>query len=256
MVKYAPRKVYIRESGGYVELSYTEFCRCRESDQTYMDKLFIPIQGCLLEVVREQYTDFYRDKERWRYLQKLDTKNRLLSLDGFTDSEGNPLDFITDEAVDIAETVVNAVMVDRLKAALPLLSDSEQELIQAIFFDGLSEREVSALSDINAFNAGKKRDKALDLLSAWLPDVEKFSKEIGKQQAYIDSLKERIGQESDYAGRMRDEKYEQELKVQKANQKIFELQRTNEQMGRLLSKIPPEVLEELQKNHRSRAKER
>ena len=83
MVKYAPRKVYIRESGGYVELSYTEFCRCRESDQTYMDKLFIPIQGCLLEVVREQYTDFYRDKERWRYLQKLDTKNRLLSLDGF-----------------------------------------------------------------------------------------------------------------------------------------------------------------------------
>ena len=57
MVKYAPRKVYIRESGGYVVLSYTEFCRCRESDQTYMDKLFIPIQGCLLEVVREQYTD-------------------------------------------------------------------------------------------------------------------------------------------------------------------------------------------------------
>ena len=118
------------------------------------------------------------------------------------------------------------------------------------------EEIVSALSDINAFNAGKKRDKALDLLSAWLPDVEKFSKEIGKQQAYIDSLKERIGQESDYAGRMCDEKYEQELKVQKANQKIFELQRTNEQMGRLLSKIPPEVLEELQKNHRSRAKER
>ncbi len=100
------------------------------------------------------------------------------------------------------------------------------------------EEIVSALSDINAFNAGKKRDKALDLLSAWLPDVEKFSKEIGKQQAYIDSLKE-SGQESDYAGRMRDEKYEQELKVQKANQKIFELQRTNEQMGRLLSKSRP-----------------
>ncbi len=118
------------------------------------------------------------------------------------------------------------------------------------------EEIVSALSDINAFNAGKKRDKALELIAAWLPDVEKFSKEISKQSAYINSLKEQIGQESDYAGRMRDEKYEQELKVQKANQKIFELQRTNEQMGRLLSKIPPEVLEELQKNHKSRAKER
>ena len=48
---------------------------------------------------------------------------------------------------------------------------------------------VSALSDINAFNAGKKRDKALELVAAWLPEVEKFSKEIGRQQAYIDSLK-------------------------------------------------------------------
>lgn len=118
-------------------------------------------QGCLLEVVREQYTDFYRDKERWRYLQKLDTKNRLLSLDGFTDSEGNPLDFITDEAVDIAETVVNAVMVDRLKAALPLLSDSEQELIQAIFFDGLSEREVGARLGITQSVVNKRKARIL-----------------------------------------------------------------------------------------------
>ena len=86
--------------------------------------------------------------------------------------------------------------------------------------------------------------------------MEKFSKEIGKQQVYIDSLKERIGQETDYAGRMRDEKYEQELKVQKANQKIFELQRTNEQMGRLLKKIPPGVLEELQKTGRNKSRER
>jgi len=118
------------------------------------------------------------------------------------------------------------------------------------------EEIVKALSDINAFNAGKKRDKALELVAAWLPEVEKFSKEIGRQQAYIDSLKEQIGQEADYAGRMRDEKYEQELKVQKANQRIFELQRTNEQMGRLLSKIPPEVLEELQRTGRNKSRER
>ena len=120
-----------------------------------------PHSGCLLEVVREQYTDFYRDKERWRYLKKLDTKNSLLSLDGFTDSEGKPLDFIADEAADIAETVVNAVMVDRLKAALPLLSDSEQELIQAIFFDGLSEREVGARLGITQSVVNKRKARIL-----------------------------------------------------------------------------------------------
>ena len=88
-VKYAPRKVYIKESSGYVELSYKDFCRRRQTDQSYMDKLFIPVQGCLLEVMREQYTEFYKDKERWRYLKKLDTNHSLLSLEGFTDGEGN-----------------------------------------------------------------------------------------------------------------------------------------------------------------------
>ena len=129
-MRYAPRKVYIKENSGYVELSYQDFCRRRQADQSYMDKLFIPVQGCLLEVVREQYTDFYRDKERWHYLKKLDANHKLLSVEGFTDSEGNVLDFIVDEAVDVAETVVHAVMVDRLKAALPLLSDGEQALVR------------------------------------------------------------------------------------------------------------------------------
>ena len=160
-MKYTPRTGYIKESGGYVELSYKDFCRRRQADQSYMDKLFIPIQGCLIEVMREQYTDFYRDKERWRYLRKLDTKNSLLSLDGFVDDEGNALDFIADEAVDIAETVVNAVMVDRLKDALSLLSGSEQALIQAIFFDGLSEREVGLRLGITQSVVNKRKAKIL-----------------------------------------------------------------------------------------------
>ena len=160
-MKYAPRKVYIKENNVYVELSYTDFCRRRQADQSYMDKLFIPVQGCLLEVVREQYTDFYRDKERWRYLKKLDTNHKLLSLEGFTDSEGNVLDFIVDEVVDVAETVVHAVMVDRLKTALRLLSDSERVLVNAIFFEELSEWEVGLRLGITQSVVNKRKAKIL-----------------------------------------------------------------------------------------------
>ena len=160
-MKYAPRKVYIKENNVYVELSYKDFCCRRESDQSYLDKLFIPVQGCLLEVVREQYADFYKDKERWRYLKKLDTNHSLLSLEGFTDSEGNALDFIIDETVDVAETVVHAVMVDRLKAALPLLSDGEQAVVKAIFFEELSEREVGLRLDITQSVVNKRKAKIL-----------------------------------------------------------------------------------------------
>ncbi len=160
-MKYAPRKVYIKENNVYVELSYKDFCCRREFDQSYLDKLFIPVQGCLLEVVREQYADFYKEKERWRYLKKLDTNHSLLSLEGFTDSEGNALDFVIDEAVDVAETVVHAVMVDRLKAALPLLSDGEQAVVKAIFFEELSEREVGLRLDITQSVVNKRKAKIL-----------------------------------------------------------------------------------------------
>ena len=163
-MKYAPRKVYIKESGSYVELSYRDFCCRRQANQSYLDKLFIPIQGCLLEVAREQYTDFYRDKERWRYLQKLDTKNSLLSLDGFMDDEGNALDFIADESADVEKAVIHAVMLDRLKAALPLLSNSEQTLIQAIFFDGLTEREVGFRLGMTQSVINKRKAKILSKL--------------------------------------------------------------------------------------------
>ena len=133
-MKYAPIKVYIKESGGYVELSYMDFCRCRQADQSYMDKLFIPVQGCLLEVVWEQYANFCKEKERWRYLKKLDTNHKLLSLEGFTDSEGNVIDFIVDEAVDVAETVVHAVMVDRRTLQIVLLK-----------MQGYSTKEIAPL---------------------------------------------------------------------------------------------------------------
>lgn len=133
--------------------------RCR-SPPLHLDFYISKIQiGGISGEIRTKKSIYQR--KRWRYLQKLDARNSLLSLDGFTDSEGNPLDFIADEAADIAETVVNAVMVDRLKAALPLLSDSEQELIQAIFFDGLSEREVGARLGITQSVVNKRKARIL-----------------------------------------------------------------------------------------------
>ena len=159
-MKYAPRKVYLKENGGYVELSYTDFCRRREADHTYSDKLFIPVQGCLIEVVREQYTDFYRDKERWRYLQKLDAKNSLLSLDGFVDSEGNALDFIA-ETAGVEETVIHSMMLDRLNAALLLLSDDERALIRAIFFDGVSTKEIAKMENVDQSTVNRHKLKIL-----------------------------------------------------------------------------------------------
>ena len=71
------------------------------------------------------------------------------------------LDFIVDEAADVAENVVRAAMVDRLKATLLLLSDSEQALIQAIFFEELSEQEAGLRLGITQSVVNKRKAKIL-----------------------------------------------------------------------------------------------
>ncbi len=71
------------------------------------------------------------------------------------------IDFVVDEAVDVAETVIHAAMVDRLKAALPLLSGSEQALINAIFFEELSEREVGLRLGVTQSVVNKRKAKIL-----------------------------------------------------------------------------------------------
>lgn len=80
-MKYAPKKVFIIDKGSYMEISYQEFCECREKEGSFVKRHFIPVQGMLLEVPEEVYVEFYREKERNHYLEKLDKKNGLLSLE-------------------------------------------------------------------------------------------------------------------------------------------------------------------------------
>ena len=69
--------------------------------------------------------------------------------------------FLCHTPVHLRQTVVHAVMVDRLKAALPLLSDGEQALIKAIFFEGLSEREVELRLGVTQSVVNKRKSKIL-----------------------------------------------------------------------------------------------
>ena len=129
MKKYAPRKVFILENGEYIELSNEEFERRKENNPTYADRCFIPVQGFLLEVSREQYEDFYRAKERQAYLRRLDLKYGLLSIDAFDSEDDNGTDYIQAETEDVAETVAHLLLLGKLRSVIAMLPEDEKELI-------------------------------------------------------------------------------------------------------------------------------
>ena len=67
-MKKTPKKVFIRENGKYVEITYEELCRRLETNQTYADRKFLSLHGMLMEVTDEDYQLFYQDLEQQRYL--------------------------------------------------------------------------------------------------------------------------------------------------------------------------------------------
>ena len=156
MKKYAPRKVFILENNGYIELTYEEFENRKDNDPSYESKFFIPVQGYLLEVDQGQYEDFYRAKERQKYLRKLDAKYGLLSIEAFDTEDDNGTDYIQAETEDVAETVAHLLLLDKLRLIITMLKKEDQDLIQAMFYEGLTERQYAERCGVNR-NAVHKR---------------------------------------------------------------------------------------------------
>ncbi len=168
MKKYAPRKVFILENGEYIELTNEEF-ECRKvNDPTYADRYFIPIQGFLMEVSKEHYQDFYRAKEREAYLKKLDAKYGLLSIDAFDTDDDNGTDYISDDTEDVAETVAHLLLLDKLRSVIPMLTEKEQELIQALFFQGMTEREYAKECGVSQVAIHKRKNRIMAKLKIFL----------------------------------------------------------------------------------------
>ena len=119
----------IIENGGYTELTYEEFRRREQICPLYADKLFLPLYGRLMEVSKEDYTEFYRAKRRQKYLDERSAENGDFSYDMLTTDEFSGEDILIAEQPDVCDAVVESIMTDKLRKAILKLSDEEQLLI-------------------------------------------------------------------------------------------------------------------------------
>lgn len=163
-MKYAPKKVFVLENGSYKELSYEEFCICRDTDTTYADRFFIPLHGMLMEVSQKDYTDFYKSKRRQKYIDERSAENRNFSYDMLTTDDFNGEDILVDTSQDISDAVIHKIMLDKLSDSLILLSDDEQKIIREIFYDGLSERTLAEKYGVSQVAIHKRKIKIIEKL--------------------------------------------------------------------------------------------
>lgn len=158
-MKKQPKAVYIIENGGYTELTYEEFRRREQICPLYADKLFLPLYGRLMEISKEDYTEFYRAKRRQKYLNERSADNGDFSYNMLTTDEFSGEDILIAEQPDVCDAVVESIMTDKLHKSLQLLNQDEKLLIHALYFERKSERKVSAETGIpqKTINDRKRR---------------------------------------------------------------------------------------------------
>ena len=104
-------------------------------------------------------TAFYREKERERYLRKLDSALFLCNLD--LKSEEIPL---RDENTDIEQQTEDRLMIEKMYSCLRLLDPDDAEFIRMYFFQHVSRKELAKKYGVHPSNISRKAAKILEKL--------------------------------------------------------------------------------------------
>ncbi len=114
----------------------------------------------------------------------------------------------------------------------------------------------SAINDIGLMGNAKKKDAAIALLGRYAPEMAKLKVQLQSTDKHIAYLESELLSERNVTSRYRSKNYEQELDLQEANNKIYELNRKQKELEKVISQIPPEVLQRMAQQEREERKKR
>ena len=118
------------------------------------------------------------------------------------------------------------------------------------------EEILKAINDIGVFNSGKKKEEAIALLGRYAPEMAKLKDQLKVTDERIDYLERTLSDESESLRFYRSDNYEKELTIKEQNKKLFDLNLKQKQLDKIISRIPPDLLEKIRKNELKSRKER
>lgn len=163
-MKYSPKKVFVLENGQYTEITFEELQRREKDIIGYKEKYFLPLHGMLMEVTKEGYTLYYKEKRRERYIAEQAKEVGAFSYDALTTDEFNGEEILVDVNNSPEEEAERHLMIEMMLGLFQKLTTEEQTLIKAIYFDGMSEREYAAKLGIYHNAVHKRKLKILEKL--------------------------------------------------------------------------------------------
>ena len=128
-------------------------------------KYYIRVPEALVEVSEEVYKTYrYMDRHS-QTLEEKDSRNQVLYYDALDTDEILGADMFPDQSSpSVEDQVIANVMSAKLRRCLALLPEEDRKLIQAIYYEGLSEEAAGQRFGISQPAISKKRDRILQKL--------------------------------------------------------------------------------------------
>lgn len=132
-------------------------------------KYFMRVGDQLIEVAEEVYMLHHQTKRRAQYLEERDLANGVVYYSNMDTEETTGEDSIPDKSTPpVDDAVVQKIMVEKLNQSLKLLSKDELKLVNALFYEGFSEREWSVRSGIPQKTINDRKQRILNKLKKLL----------------------------------------------------------------------------------------
>ena len=126
---------------------------------------YIYVDGRPVCVTEEVYRTYYKMRRVEKTLIEKDVRNHLVHYNAWSDSFLDGARPLTGAPVPTPEDLVIAEQTrDKLKHCLNLLSETERELIHALFFEGTTIAKLSEQTNIPKRTLGCRRDRILKKL--------------------------------------------------------------------------------------------
>ena len=132
-------------------------------------KYYIRVPEALVEVPKEIYVEFYRSERRLRTLEEKDQRNGLISYNTFDTDEGLGEEYVADlTAYSLEDLAISRLMQRKLRHCIALLPAEDQKLIQALFYDQMTEAEAGKCMGISQAAISKWKDRIIKKLQNYI----------------------------------------------------------------------------------------
>ena len=139
------------------------------------EKYMIKVGGKLVEVTPDVYYAYFRMERQERWQEEKQQGHAVVSYDALDDGETVGVEVVPDLTTpSMEEAVMTREIHEKLHRALDALPKAERELIQAIYFDGFTEKEYAVSSGLSQQGVSYRLRKILSKLRIFMDFIGSF----------------------------------------------------------------------------------